>query len=125
MGTGREGDKMTTFRMLRFPILIGACIAAAGLLYYFTNSRVSREQTQGAIGQRDVYRDGAVKASDVGATPGSAPVAISAILQSKEFSSLAKNASFQSLMSSASFQELSKQAAFVSLLSDGSFQATV
>src|SRR6202049_3583131 len=116
---------MTTFRMLRFQILFVACIAAACLLYYFTNSRVSREQTQGAIGQRDVYRDGAVKASDVGVTPGSAPVAISAILQSKEFSSLAKNASFQSLLSNSSFQEVSKKAAFVSLLSDASFQQMV
>jgi hypothetical protein len=94
---------MTTFRKLRFPILIGSGILAAAGLIYFANGRINSDKTQGAIGKRDVYRDGQVDAATVGATPGAAPVAMQAILDSKEFKSLAKNQAFQELMASHEF----------------------
>jgi len=112
---------MTTFRKWRFPILIGSGILAAAGLIYFANGRVNSGKTQGAIGNRDVYRDGTVDAATVGATPGSAPVAMQAILDSKEFKELAKNPAFQSLLTSQGFQELGKQEGFARLLSDASF----
>ena len=95
---------MTKFRKWRFPILIGSGILTAAALIYFANGRVNSEKTQGAIGKRDVYRDGQVDAASVGATPGTAPVAMQAILDSKEFKALAKNQAFQSLMASHEFQ---------------------
>jgi NADPH-dependent curcumin reductase CurA len=96
----------TTFRRLRFPILIGGGIIAAGILVYFSNGHINQQKTQGAIGQRDVYRDGEVKASDVAATPGEAPVAVNAILQSKEFKALANNSDFQATINSSDFNAL-------------------
>ena len=39
----REDDTMTTFRKLRFPILIGSGIIAAGVLIYFSNARVGTQ----------------------------------------------------------------------------------
>ncbi len=100
---------MTKFRKWRFPILIGSGILAAAALIYFANGRVNSEKTQGAIGKRDVYRDGQVDAASVGATPGTAPVAMQAILDSKEFKALAKNQAFQSLMASHEFQAVAKR----------------
>src|SRR5450631_687787 len=98
---------MTTLRKWRFPILIGTGIIAAGALIYFANGHISTDKTQGAIGQRDVYRDGQVNSADV-ATPGSSPVADQAILESSDFKELAKNPAFQQLLSDGSFQELLK-----------------
>ena len=114
-------SQISTFRKWRFTILIGGGVLAAAGLIYFANGRVNSEKTQGAIGNRDVYRDGKVDPATVGATPGSAPVAMQAILDSKEFKELAKNQAFQSLVSSQGFQALGKNAGFVQLLSDGSF----
>ena len=51
---------MTSLRKWRFPILIGSGLIAAGILFYFSNAHVSSDKTQGAIGKRDVYRDGQV-----------------------------------------------------------------
>ena len=112
---------MTTFRKWRFPILIGSGILAAAGLIYFANGRVNSSKTQGAIGNRDVYRDGKVDAASVAATPGSAPVAMQAILDSKEFKEIAKNPAFHSLMNDHGFQELGKTEGFARLLSDASF----
>jgi|SRR5665213_27998 len=112
---------MTSLRKWRFPILIGSGLIAAGILFYFSNAHVGSDKTQGAIGQRDVYRDGQVNSADV-ARPGSAPVATTAILESSEFKSLAKNEAFQQLLKDGSFAEMSRQAAFMQLLSDKSFQ---
>jgi len=113
---------MTTFRKLRFPILIGSGILAAAGLIYFANGRINSDKTQGAIGKRDVYRDGQVDAATVGATPGAAPVAMQAILDSKEFKSLAKNQAFQELMASHEFQAVARDQAFVNLLSNSDFR---
>jgi hypothetical protein len=112
---------MTKFRKWRFPILIGSGILAAAALIYFANGRVNSEKTQGAIGKRDVYRDGQVDAANVGATPGTAPVAMQAILDSKEFKALAKDQAFQGLMASHEFQAVARDQAFVSLLSNANF----
>src|SRR5271165_4303244 len=98
---------MTSLRKWRFPILIGSGLIAAGVLVYFSNTHVSSDKTQGAIGQRDVYRDGQVNSADV-ATPGSAPVATEAILEGSEFKALAKNAAFQELVRDNSFTELGR-----------------
>ena len=68
-------SQTSTFRKWRFTILIGSGILAAAALIYFANGRVNPDKTQGAIGQRDVYRDGKVDPATVGATPGAAPVA--------------------------------------------------
>jgi len=112
---------MTTLRKWRFPILIGSGLIAAGALVYFSNGRVSTEKTQGAIGQRDVYRDGQVNSADV-ATPGSAPVANEAILQSSEFKALAKNPAFQEVLRSDVFNEHGRRA-MADLFADKSFVA--
>lgn len=84
---------MTTLRKWRFPILIGSGLIAAGILFYFANTHLGADKTQGAIGKRDVYRDAQVNSADV-AQPGTAPVATQAILESSEFKELAKNPAF-------------------------------
>jgi hypothetical protein len=88
---------------------------AAGTLFYLANGHVSSRATQGTIAHRDVYRDGDVKPGDVG-TPGAAPVAVQAVLQSKDFQKLAKNQAFQVLMNDHSFQEMAKNRLFLGLL---------
>src|SRR6202046_5718477 len=115
---------MTSLRKWRFPILIGSGLIAAGILFYFSNAHVSSDKTQGAIGQRDVYRDGQVNSADV-ATPGSAPVATDAILQSSEFKSLAKNPAFQELLRADAFNQLSRSSNFVGLLNNSEFRSSM
>src|SRR5271163_1709466 len=102
---------MTSLRKWRFPILIGSGLIAAGILVYFSTSHVSSDKTQGAIGKRDVYRDGQVASADV-STPGSAPVATQAILESSDFKSLAKDPAFQTLLADPAFEKLAKDASF-------------
>jgi len=106
-----------TARKLRFPVLIGSGVIAAGILVYFANGYINSQKTQGAIGHRDVYRDGEVKAADVAATPGAAPVAIKAILESKEFKSLANNSDFQAMVTNASFNTLVQSGFLMQVLS--------
>jgi hypothetical protein len=114
---------MTSLRKWRFPILIGSGLIAAGILFYYSNTHISSDKTQGAIGKRDVYRDGQVNSADV-ATPGSAPVATTAILESSEFKSLAKNPAFQQLLREDAFNELAtRNDALVRLLADMNFRA--
>jgi hypothetical protein len=112
---------MSSLRKWRFPILIGGGLIAAGILLYFSNTHVSSDKTQGAIGKRDVYRDGQVDSADV-AAPGSAPVATQAILESSEFKALAKDKAFQELLASNEFKSLSQKNAFGLLLSDPNFR---
>jgi len=112
---------MTFLRKWRFPILIASGLIAAGGLVYFANTHVSNSKTQGAIGKRDVYRDGQDNSADV-ATPGSAPVATQAILESSDYKELAKNQAFQELLQDSSFTKLAGDKAFYQLLSDRSFQ---
>jgi hypothetical protein len=113
---------MTTLRKWRFPILIGSGLIAAAALVYFSNGHIGADKTQGAIGKRDVYRDGQVNSADV-ATPGSAPVATQAIFESSEFKALAKNPAFQQTLASEEFTELSHQQAFAGLLANEHFRA--
>ena len=116
---------MNSLRKWRFPILIGGGLIAAGILFYFSSTHVSSDKTQGAIGKRDVYRDGQVASADV-ATPGSAPVATQAILASSEFKELAKNPAFQQLLHDSAFNELTQRNnAFVGLLALTEFRMAV
>ncbi|HTC32635.1 MAG TPA: hypothetical protein VK724_04650 [Bryobacteraceae bacterium] len=115
---------MTTLRKWRFPILIGSGLIAAGVLVYFSNAHIGSDKTQGAIGQRDVYRDGQVASADV-ATPGSAPVATTAILESSDFKALAKNPAFQELMRYDAFNGLMRHAELGVLLRDMNFRAAI
>src|SRR5580658_4586074 len=112
---------MSFLRKWRFPILIGSGLIAAGVLVYFANGRVGSDKTQGAIGKRDVYRDGQVASADV-ATPGSAPVATKAILESSDYKGLLKDQAFQQLLQDGSFMRLTSDKGFLQLLSDRSFQ---
>jgi hypothetical protein len=112
---------MTFLRKWRFPILIGSGLIAAGVLIYFANTHVGFDKTQGAIGKRDVYRDGQVASADV-ATQGSAPVATQAILESSEFKAVVKNPAFQQLVRDDEFTELNKQGALAGLLADPAFR---
>ena len=112
---------MNSLRKWRFPILIGSGLIAAGILFYFSKTHVSSDKTQGAIGQRDVYRDGQVNSADV-STPGSAPVATQAILESSEFKSLAKNQAFQELLRQDAFNG-SHRKAFADLMANADFRA--
>lgn len=112
---------MTTLRKFRFPILIGGALIAAAALLYFSGSKILPEKIQGAIGMRNVYRDGQVASSDVDAA-GTAPVAINAVLASSEFKSLAHNAAFQEMLKSDSFLQLSRNQAFVGLLANPAFR---
>jgi hypothetical protein len=115
---------VTTLRKWRFPILIGSGLIAAGVLVYFSNAHIGSDKTQGAIGQRDVYRDGQVASADV-ATPGSAPVATTAILESSDFKALAKNPAFQELMRDDAFTGLMRNSQFAGLMRDMNFRAAV
>src|ERR1700677_1090291 len=112
---------MTTLRKWSVPIVLGAGIIAAGILYYVSGMGVNPSKTSGAIGKRDVYRDGQFSSADVD-QPGTAPVAVKAVLESGEFKALAKNAAFQEVLSSASYGQLASNPAFVSLLANASFQ---
>jgi len=111
---------MNSYRKLRFPILIGAGVIAAGALLYQTNSRISSQHVQGAIEKRDVYRDAQGNASDVQA-PGTAPVATKALLESKEFRALAKNPAFQSVLANVAFQGAVRNQVVASVMASPAF----
>jgi hypothetical protein len=111
-------------RKWRFLILIGAGLIAAGAVVYFSNGRISNDKTQGAIGNRDVYRDGKVASADV-AKPGTAPVATEAILKSKEFKALAKNPAFQELLRTDAFNEMGRRSEFTDMLANEGFRRLV
>jgi hypothetical protein len=111
---------MSSIKKFRFPILVGSGILAAGVLIYVANNRVNSRQVQGAIGQRDVYRDGQVSAADIG-KPGDAPVVAKALMESKDFQELAKNESFRRLLEDESFKRLARNARFAALLQDSNF----
>jgi len=111
---------MGAMRKYRYPVFIGAGVVAAGAIFYFAQ-HASSEQTRGAIGQREVYRDGQVNAADVKANPGSAPVAMKALLDSKEFKALEKNPAFQELLASSAFQSLAQNTNFINLLQNEGF----
>jgi len=115
---------MTTQRKWRFFILIGAGLIAAGAVIYYSNGRVSNDKTQGAIGNRDVYRDATVASADV-ATPGSAPVATEAILKSSEFKALAKDPAFLALLNDNDFSKLTHVQGFLALLANADFQRQI
>src|SRR3954467_8280640 len=102
-------------RTRKFGILIGAGVVAAGAVVYFGNLWPLSRGSEGAIGQRQVYRDGTVQAAEVGAVPGSAPVAVKAILQSKEFQNAANRQGMVQLVTSPAFTNLVNNPAFTGL----------
>lgn len=104
-----------TLRRLRFPILIGGGLIAAGVLFYFANTHLSTDKTQGAIGKRDVYREGQVDTADV-AQPGTAPVATQAILETSEYKELAKNPAFMAALQDGSLAMALRSPAFADRL---------
>lgn len=108
-------------RKLRFPVLIGAGVVAAGVLLYQSNSRIDSSQTRGEIAQRDVYRDSQVNPEDVNATPGNAPVAAKVLLESKEFKTLANNPAYHELLASQSFEAMAHNHQFLAMLANPSF----
>lgn len=112
---------MSSLRRFRFPIFIGAGVITAGVLVYMTSSHINPRLTQGAIGKREVLRDAQVNAADVKASPGSAPVAASVLLQSKEFKTLAKNQAFHNLLSSPAFASIAQNSQFLLLLQNADF----
>lgn len=111
---------MSTLQRFKLPIFIGLCVIAAAGIIYTVRYGVNAQHVKGAIGQRDVYRDGEVKSADVNAT-GSAPVATKALMETKEFKALEKNAAFQELMANPSFQALAKSSQFLSMLGNDAF----
>jgi len=110
---------MTTLRKLRFPILIGAGLIAAAGLVYISTTRVNSDKTQGAIGKRDVYRDGQTTADVERA--GNAPVAIKAVLETGEFKALAKDPAFQELLKDRAFNELAANQMLWRVMTDPAF----
>ncbi len=144
-----ERTMSTDSRKLKIGILVGGGVLAAAAVVYFGNLWPLSRGTEGAIGQRQLYRNGNVQAADVAVAPGTSPVAMRAYLQSKEFrekatkigvpsetvqkitalalqdaafSLMLSNTSFQNLLSNASFQNLLSNASFQNLLSNASFQ---
>jgi hypothetical protein len=110
---------MSFLRNWRFPILIGSGLIAAAGLVYFETAHVRTDKTQGAIGKRDVYRDGQVNSADV-AKPGTAPVAVKAILESSEFKELAKNPAFVTALQDGSLATALQSPLFVAALEERS-----
>ncbi len=90
--------------------LVGAGVAAATLIVYWAVfwPPVPRGWIQGAIGQRDVYRESQMGDKDVGVA-GKAKVTVDDVrrfLQSPEFQGLAQNAQFNQLLASPQFQRV-------------------
>jgi DNA-directed RNA polymerase subunit RPC12/RpoP len=105
-------------------LIAAVTLAAAGIWYlsrYSANPR--KEKIQGAIGQRIVERDTQVNEADVGVTPGTAPVAVRALLESKGFRKVARDQAFQALMSNEAFKALMSNESFRALMSNESFKA--
>ena len=105
----------------KFGVLIGAGAAAAGAALVASLYWPPSRGTDGAIGQRQVYRDGTVHAADVAVTPGSAPVAVKAFLESKEFQNAANKQGLSLLVTSPAFTNLINNPAFTSLVTTNSF----
>jgi len=112
---------MSSLRKFRFAVFIGCGVIAAGILVYITNTRINPKLTQGAVGNRAVLRDSQVNAADVNASPGTAPVASSVLLQSKEFKALAKNQAFQNLLSSPAFASIAQNSQFLLVMQNANF----
>lgn len=70
-----RSNTMSINKTQKLLIIGGATLAAAGIFAALQFAPKSgSDAVQGAIGQRQVYRDNAVTSSDVAVTPGSAPV---------------------------------------------------
>ena len=90
---------MAQGNMRKYAMLIAVGVVAAGALVSVSLQRntIKPEDTQGAIGKRDVYREG--DSAKVAVAQTGAPVAVRELLKaSPEFKTLAKDQAFQSLL---------------------------
>jgi hypothetical protein len=106
---------MATDSRKKFGILIGGGVVAAVAVVFFGFIWPPSGGTEGAIGQRQVYRDGSVKAADVSVTPGSAPTVIKTFLQGKQFHETARKDGFTQV-DTKEFTALTENAEFLSFL---------
>jgi len=118
----REVRVSSQFRTKKIALVAaGALVVVLGVWYLsFVYPPVDKEDVQGAIGKRDVYRETNMTAKDVTAQsgPGGPSYAgLVELLKSPEFKALASNSNYQSLVQN--------QAAFSQLANNNSFQALV
>src|SRR5215213_7872369 len=106
----------TTNSNKKFLVLIGGGILAAAAVVFFGFVWPPSKGTEGAIGQRQVYRDGTVLAKDVKADPGKAPIVIKAFLKSKRFRKAARKRGFVEV-ESKDFAALTENPDFINFLS--------
>ncbi|MFB3901816.1 MAG: anti-sigma factor [Acidobacteriota bacterium] len=113
----RVSSQFKTKRMVL--VAAGVLIVVLGVVYFsFLYPPVDREDVQGAIGRRDVYRDTNVTEKDVAATSGPGGPSYAGLvefLKSPEFKALTSNSNYQGLVSN--------QTAFSQLATNSSFQA--
>jgi len=107
---------MATDSRKKYGMLIGVGVIAAAAVVVFSLYWPPSRGTEGAIGQRHVYRDGTVLPKDVKADPGKAPIAIKAFLKSKKFKKSAKKRGFVEV-DSKEFAALTDNADFINFLS--------
>ncbi len=118
----REVRVSSQFQTKKFALVAaGALIVVLGVVYFsFFYPPVQKEDVQGAIGKRDVYRETNITAKDVTANSGPGGPSYAGFvefLKSPEFKSLANNGNYQGLVNN--------QAAFTQLASNNSFHALV
>jgi hypothetical protein len=102
-------------------VAAGALIVVLGVVYFsYFFQPVQKEDVQGAIGKRDVYRETNITQKDVTANSGPGGPSYAGFvefLKSPEFKALAGNSNYQSLANN--------QAAFSQLANNNSFHALV
>ncbi len=102
-------------------VAAGVLIVVLGVVYFsFLYPPVQKEDVQGAIGKRDVYRETNMTEKDVTAKSGPGGVSYAGFvefLKSPEFKALANNSNYQTLVNN--------QAAFSQLANNNSFHALV
>ena len=106
---------MATASRKKFGILIGSGVLAGAAVVFFGFIWPPSGGTEGAIGQRQVYREGGVKASDVSVTPGTAPTVIKSFLQGKQFHEAARKDGFPEV-DSKEFTALTENSEFLAFL---------
>src|SRR5438876_10592665 len=107
---------MATDSRKKYGMLIGVGVIAAAAVVVCSLYWPPSRGTEGAIGQRQVHRDGTGVRKDVKADPGKAPIAIKAFLKSKKFKKAAKKRGFVEV-DSKEFAALTDNADFINFLS--------
>ncbi len=100
-------------------VAAGVLVVVLGVVYFsFLYPPVQKEDVQGAIGKRDVYRETNMTEKDVTANSGTGGASFAGLfefLKSPEFKALASNSNYQSLVNNG--------AAFSQLVNNDSFHA--